>query len=352
MMKLVSILVPAFNAERWIGACLESALAQNWLRKEIIVVDDGSRDATLQIARSYATTNLKVTTQQNQGASAARNRALSLAQGGYIQWLDADDILVPDKVRWQMEVAESGIDSGILLSGSWGGFYHSPGRSRFVPSSLWEDLEPAEWLFRKLNDNLWMAIESWLVSRRLTDMAGPWDESLSLDDDGEYFARVVLCSLGIKFVAKSRSLCRRGVIGLSHDFTLNNLKLNSQAASLFSQIRYLLSLEDSPRTRSACLRLLQRWSIYFYPERPDLYHRVQSTASELGGTVFTPRLRKKYRWLQKLFGWRAAKKAERGFRVLRSLAAGKWEQATDFRSSPPRKSSRRAWVSRFRGLRS
>ena len=93
MKQLASILIPAFNAQNWIGGCIESALAQTWSRKEIIVVDDGSRDSTLEIAESYASQDVHVTTHDNCGASSARNRALSLAQGDYIQWLDADDLL-------------------------------------------------------------------------------------------------------------------------------------------------------------------------------------------------------------------------------------------------------------------
>lgn len=187
MKQLVSILIPAFNAQNWIRDCIESALAQTWSWKEIIVVDDGSMDATFETARSYASPNVQVISQENRGASAARNQALSLARGDYIQWLDADDLLAPDKISMQLEGAEPGISSRILLSGAWGKFHERPEPARFIVNSLWENLDPKEWLYRKINDNLWMAIESWFVSRRLTEMAGPWNESLSLDVDGEYF---------------------------------------------------------------------------------------------------------------------------------------------------------------------
>src|SRR5688500_18155135 len=98
MSDLVSILIPAYNAERWIAATLQSALEQTWPAVEIIVVDDGSRDQTLAVARRFEGQSLKVVTQTNMGAAAARNTALGLAQGSYIQWLDADDLLAPDKI--------------------------------------------------------------------------------------------------------------------------------------------------------------------------------------------------------------------------------------------------------------
>ena len=106
MSPLVSILIPAYNAEPWIADTINSALRQTWPRKEIIVVDDGSRDQTLQIARQFASEDVSVVTQENQGAAAARNKALQLCQGDYVQWLDADDLLSREKVTGQMAAAQ------------------------------------------------------------------------------------------------------------------------------------------------------------------------------------------------------------------------------------------------------
>src|SRR5262249_31339743 len=106
----VSILIPAFNAERWIGDTLRSALSQTWPSKEIIVVDDGSTDRTVEIARKFEPEGVRVFTQKNQGAAAARNKAYSLSKGDYIQWLDADDLLAPDKIERQLEVLNNNVD--------------------------------------------------------------------------------------------------------------------------------------------------------------------------------------------------------------------------------------------------
>src|SRR5262249_57060076 len=103
MKPLVSILTPAYNAAEWIADTLESAVAQTWPRKEIIVVDDGSRDRTLSIAQRFVSRGVKVLSKANAGAAAARNTALSISHGDYIQWLDADDLLAPDKVASQIE---------------------------------------------------------------------------------------------------------------------------------------------------------------------------------------------------------------------------------------------------------
>src|SRR5215472_9763397 len=110
MKPLVSILIPAYNAEKTIGETLRSALAQSWRNKEIIVVNDGSRDRTLEAAQGFASKELAVFSVENQGAAAARNHAFRLSQGDYVQYLDADDLLAPDKIERQL-AAVGEIDS-------------------------------------------------------------------------------------------------------------------------------------------------------------------------------------------------------------------------------------------------
>ena len=98
--SLVSILIPAYNAAPYIAETLDSALAQTWYNIEIIVVDDGSRDDTLAIAKTYESKRVKVISQdKNRGQTAALNRSLAEARGDFIQYLDADDILEPQKIQ-------------------------------------------------------------------------------------------------------------------------------------------------------------------------------------------------------------------------------------------------------------
>src|SRR5688500_17394389 len=99
---MISILIPCFNAERWIGQAIESALTQSWRAVEIIVVDDGSTDGSLAIIKRFGD-RVRWETGANQGGNVARNRLLALARGEWVQYLDADDYLLPNKVRdqWQ-----------------------------------------------------------------------------------------------------------------------------------------------------------------------------------------------------------------------------------------------------------
>jgi glycosyltransferase involved in cell wall biosynthesis len=93
--ELVSIITPMYNAARFVGQAIESVLAQAYPRWEMLVVDDGSRDNSYDIAMAYAKkdSRINVLRQDNAGSAAARNRALSRAQGRYIVFLDADDLL-------------------------------------------------------------------------------------------------------------------------------------------------------------------------------------------------------------------------------------------------------------------
>ena len=310
MKPLVSILIPAYNAGRWTAETLNSALAQTWQKKEIIVVDDGSTDQTLSVARQFASRSVLVVTHQNQGAAAARNKAFDLSQGDYIQWLDADDLLAPTKIEMQLRALQDCQSERTLLSGPYGTFYYRTEKARFSPSPLWCDLSIVEWLLRKMGQNCHMQTATWLTSRTLTNAAGPWDTRLLGDDDGEYFCRVKMASTGITFVPEARVFYRLTDSNRLSYIGRSNKKLEAQFLSMQLHIAYLRSLEDSERTRTACLRYLQKYMFDFCPERPDIVDQMQGLAASLGGQLRPPTSSWKYAWIEKAFGWELAKQAQ------------------------------------------
>src|SRR5438445_11038569 len=101
MQPFVSIIIPVYNAEAFVADAIQSALDQTWPAKEIIAVDDGSTDRSAEVLKSFAP-RIKVIEQENRGASAARNRALSEGRGDFIQFFDADDLLAPDMIEIPM----------------------------------------------------------------------------------------------------------------------------------------------------------------------------------------------------------------------------------------------------------
>jgi glycosyltransferase involved in cell wall biosynthesis len=323
MAKLVSILIPAYNAEKWIEDTIKSALDQTWPKKEIIIVNDGSSDDTLLVARRFASKSVKVITQENMGASVARNKALEFAQGDYVQWLDADDLLAPDKISQQLKESNDGPNARILYASSWGLFYFDHQKTKFIPNSLWRDLTPIDWILTKFNDNVWMTIMGWLMSRELTNLAGPWDERLSLDDDGEYICRVVSVSEKVKFVPEAKSYYRKGIFS-SLSVQRSDKELESLFLSLSLSIDHLRSLEDSERTKMASLNYLQLWYSLLYPEKHDLLKKINNLAQELGGSLRPPTLSWKYFLIEKIFGYKVAKDFMEKARKTKAIVIRDW----------------------------
>jgi glycosyltransferase involved in cell wall biosynthesis len=327
MMPLVSILIPAHNAEKWIADTIRSAVAQSWERKEIIVIDDGSTDQTLAIARQFESQSVRIVRQENRGAAAARNKAFSLSHGDYIQWLDADDLLASDKIARQMKALDPGCSRRTVLSSSFGEFMYRPYRARFTPTALWCDLSPAEFLLRKLGERVFMQTAVWLVSRELTEAAGPWDISMISDDDGEYFCRILLASDGIRFVREARVYYRSvGTMRLSY-VGGSNSKLEALWRSMQLHISYLRSLEDSEKARAACIKYLQNYLINFYLLRLDIAEQMHKVAKDLGGQLDPPRLPWKYSWIKTLFGWRWARRAQLFLPSVKWSVVRSWDKA-------------------------
>jgi GT2 family glycosyltransferase len=325
---LVSILIPAFNAEEWVSQTIQSALAQTWPRKEIIVLDDGSTDQTLSRAREFMSETVTVITQTNEGAAATRNNLFALSKGDYVQWLDADDLLSSAKIANQLNALQTDkYTKRTLLSSAWGYFHYRMGKAQFRPTLLWCDLTPTEWLLRKMEHNLHMQTATWLVSRTLTEAVGPWDNRLLGDDDGEYFSRVIMKSDRIRFVPESRVFYRRSGYNRLSYIGNSEKKMEAQYLSMQLNVDYVRSMEDGPRTRAACLRYLQGWSSMFYPQRLDLVEKAEQLAQTLGGHLKPPTVSWKYAWIQRLFGWNLARRAQILMPRLKASLIRHWDKA-------------------------
>jgi glycosyltransferase involved in cell wall biosynthesis len=328
MEPLVSILIPAYNVEKWIGDTIRSSLSQTWPRKEIIIVNDGSSDNTLEVAKQFESKTLKVISQQNSGASAARNKALEHAQGDYIQWLDADDLLHPEKISLQLEGSEDGRSSRTLFTCSWGIFYYRLQKSKFVPDVLWQDAAPVDWIIGKFTHGAWMNPAVWLVSRRLTELAGPWDERLSIsgDDDGEYICRVVAASDKVKFVRNAKSYYRlTGYNQLSK--TSNEKSDEAKLLSIALSIDHLRSLEDSERTRKASLILLQSMhELFYYADRFNLLEKNNMIAHKLNGELTLPKLGRQWDAMSRLIGRRTTMYIMNSARKYKFMTKINWDR--------------------------
>ncbi len=304
---LVSIIIPSYNAGPWIKATIESALAQTWPTKEIIVVDDGSKDNSLTVASEFRSAGVQVVAQANAGASAARNHGLRLARGEYIQFLDADDLMAPDKIARQMEIFAR--TPRAIVAAAWGRFENDPSIARFVPEENWRDSEPIEWLTLNYAGRGMMQPAAWLTPRALIDAAGPWDERLSLNDDGEYFTRVILRAETLRFCSEARVFYRSNLSGsLSRQRSARAWR-----SALLSQelcISHLLAVEDSARTRRASADLMQRLAFGAWPDAPDVVARAEELVKLHGGSAERPGGGRVFQLLCAAFGWKFARRIQ------------------------------------------
>ena len=115
--KLISVVLPVYNCELYIKEAVLSILNQSYTKFELIVVNDGSTDSTLEILNSFADERLKIITQNNEGIVRALNKGLELCNGDYIARQDADDISYPDRLQKQLEFLEK--NKEIYILGSW-----------------------------------------------------------------------------------------------------------------------------------------------------------------------------------------------------------------------------------------
>lgn len=305
---LVSIIVPCYNAAAWLPASLESALTQTWPRVEIIVVDDGSRDDSLAVARRYAARGVRVESIANSGAAAARNHGLTLARGDYLQFLDADDLLAPDKIEKQLtRLLPAG--PGAVATCAWARFRSDPVEARFEPEPLWHDLAPVEWLECSWRHHVMMATAAWLVPRALADRVGPWntDHRPNPVDDMEYFSRILLASDRVLFCPDARIFYRSSLDG-----SLSQQRTDDAWRAIFANFQLtvdrLLTREDSPRTRAACATQLQHLVYESYPRVPAERAAAERRIHEFGGSDVPPAAGPWRRRLQSVIGWKATKR--------------------------------------------
>jgi glycosyltransferase involved in cell wall biosynthesis len=314
----VSILIPAYNAERFVGAALQSALDQTWPDTEIILVDDGSKDQTLSVAKRYESAKVKIMRQENRGAAAARNTALREAQGDFLQYLDADDFLSPDKIREQLILLQENPNCLSVSSAIYFFDGEDPQSGLLERSGAVDTDDPVRFLMLLLGSEgptRTVPYGAWLTPRSVASCAGPWDDSVrSPDDDGEYFARVILASMGIRASKVGRYYYRKFRQGGSYSTTYSEPMLRGRLYSMNCKANYLLARTKDPRAYRALANRYVDLAFGAFPSFPKLTDEALERAQEMGGTNYIPRFGTwKGELLRRLVGWRAAKRLNQAF---------------------------------------
>jgi len=307
---LVTIIIPVYNNENYIEATLNSALQQTWKNIEIIAIDDGSTDKSLAILNKFKSSRVKVFSQPNKGASASRNRGLREAKGDYIQFLDGDDLLDSKKIENQLKIIEE--IPYALAYGPVGYFKNDDALPDIEPiSSLHEDYAPGyDFLFAlyggtsKKKEGGMVPVHAWLTPRQIITEAGQWNEEISVDDDGEFFCRVILKAETVKYVSNAIAYYRKydSYTSLSSQKTreaylsvLNAIKLKHQHIGDDKKINPLLA--------NQAMHILNQ----LYPAEPALCKEINTYIKQLGGNNWQPYQHGIQKILRILFGWRFVK---------------------------------------------
>jgi glycosyltransferase involved in cell wall biosynthesis len=308
---LVSVIIPIYNSGMSLSRTMTSILAQTYEHLQIILIDDGSTDDSFLIASQYASERVLVLRQKNSGAAVARNKGLEFAKGYFIQFLDAGDVLSFNKIELQVLSLKN--DSDKVAVCNYKQFTNDedmvnvnyPDQSSFIFSCN----NPQEFLIRLwggYGEMNFIQTNCWLVPRHLIHKVGGWRSYRCPDDDGEFFARVLLASNGVIYVPDIYNYYHihpKGYNQLSRNRNLKYIKNTLLTIDLKHQ--YLLGKGTHPYINKAIAAQYYRFALDIYPINKVLssiaYNRFKSFREMPPKIVLGGRL---FQLFYKIFGWR------------------------------------------------
>jgi glycosyltransferase involved in cell wall biosynthesis len=278
-----SILIPAYNAAEFIHETLTSCVQQGLhCIEEIIVVNDHSQDNTRKVVERFQAEHPEIhiilEDSPIKGACAARNHALSLAKGDAIQWLDADDLLGEGKLEAQLELLQQ--NPLCLIASKWRRFAGDLTNLWPEEHGAWSQVpdqsSPKEWLLAERM----MIPAGWLGSKKLFETIKHWDESLLINQDGEYFTRAIVASAGVIFEPQSRVYYRSEIQGSVSQFKAH--KAHSLFASIESFEESALQLGDDAALNTLISNHYMGFIYRVYPLVPELRKKARAKIKQYG----------------------------------------------------------------------
>jgi glycosyltransferase involved in cell wall biosynthesis len=186
---LVSVIIPAYNASRFIGEALNSVTTQTYSNLDIIVIDDGSTDQTLETVENYSQRDvrIRVISQTNRGVSFTRNRGVELANSDLIAFLDSDDRWLPDKLTRQVEFMTAHPEVAVCFGRV--AFMRFDGTMTQQRSSgRLTGLKPEHLLY----ENPTVTTSNWMIRRDIFQKFGGFDLTMNYSEDLDYLLRIML----------------------------------------------------------------------------------------------------------------------------------------------------------------
>lgn len=328
---LISVVMPAYNCGPWIAQAIDSVLSQADCWLELIVVDDGSTDDTVQIVQSIGDPRLRLLHCAHAGQSVASNLGAAHATGQFLKFVDADDVLLPGHLGAQLAASRNA--DGCLISCRWGYFRHDFSEIRPRCESVQQDFaDPLEWIVTSLTqDEGMMGGWMWLIPIAVWHKTGGFNAALTLNKDFDLSIRLLLASSGVRYAEAAVYGYRKG-LSAAVTQTCSRTSMESAMQTTELGIASLLAREDSPRIRRIAANRLQMWLYRFFPDHPDLAQRAERRVSELGGSDLRLQGGLLLRLLEPVIGWKRV-------RLLQSLAVRcgwgavqRWKQGWRLRS--------------------
>ena len=272
----VSVIIPLYNAEKYIIECINSVINQTYKELEIIVVDDGSTDDSLNIVRSMygGDERVIIVSQKNRGGCVARNVGIHRATGEYIQFLDADDKLDLNKIQVQMDLLKKmQYPKDVLVFSAWTKLGVPLSEMGSNQTSVWHDYEtPIDILVDFSLYQCCLPPSVYLTSIELIRRAGGWNEQLKRNQDGEFFARIIKKSNSLRFANNALTYYRSTPNSVSK--AMNYLSAESWIDSLILTSDIIIQ-GGHPKTKEAVYKMISSCLYRMYP-----YYRKQRKKGE------------------------------------------------------------------------
>jgi glycosyltransferase involved in cell wall biosynthesis len=262
----VSVIIPFYNAENFLEISINSVINQTWKNIEIILIDDGSTDGshTIALAFSKIDDRLQLFKIPNSGQCSATNYAINRAIGDFIQFLDADDYLDFEKIQNQIQfyIANELTCKDLLF----GAFSDVGSESNMKPH--YKAKSPVELVLANFNYYM-VANSSFLISKELIFEAGGYEEDLTLDNNYEYFTKLILKSNNVFFVNESKVYCRYVPTSLSRRKDQKSLESAFRARKLACERFFNYCERTDKIDKSVAVCLLQ--IILLHPNISNLF---------------------------------------------------------------------------------
>ena len=275
---VVSIIMPVYNVGNYIEECLTSVINQTYPNIELILVNDGTKDNSVEIAQRVLSRwngHYRIVHQKNSGACAARNNALQLATGKYIMHLDADDKIEIGLIEKQIEcLRKHGFDENEVAVCRWIGLED---HSVCMSEKISHDYEiPSDLLIDMYINHVCIYPHCYMVPRHLVEKAGFWDTSLVQDEDGDFFARIIANAKHITYNSEQVALYRFGNM-TSQSKEVSFKAINGFVETAIKKSTLLLSVSSNPKVNEAVYELVslkpKQYHPYFHKacQKAELY---------------------------------------------------------------------------------